>query len=120
MNWMKAGIDSGITQPKVVLTGFEQSIQAFIKESPEQSQYYKPFEQFPAHFSETLKESLREEASTLIASHVFVSYKRFYQFFMNDYLVNARENIAATSLPDGAQFYQKQSKALFNARAFCR
>ena len=31
-NWMKEGLKQGISQPKIVLKGFEQSILAFIKE----------------------------------------------------------------------------------------
>ena len=41
--WMNLGIQAGLTQPKVVLKGFEQSILAFIKEDVTKSGYYKPF-----------------------------------------------------------------------------
>ena len=46
MAWMNKGITEGITQPQVVLEGFEESIKAFIKTDVTKSTYYQPFNEY--------------------------------------------------------------------------
>ena len=106
--WMEQGIQSGLTQPKVVLEGFEESIQAFIVENAADSQYFKPFKTMPAHIDRETKARLTKEAHQVILTKVVPSYQRFYDFFVNQYRPNARENIAATSLPNGQSFYENR------------
>ena len=59
MYWMDKGIEAGITQPKIVLQGFEESIKAFIKTDATTSTYYQPFETMPEHFTAELKAELQ-------------------------------------------------------------
>ena len=49
--WMDKGIETGLTQPQIVLQGFEESIQAFIKTDATSSTYYQPFLTMPEHFT---------------------------------------------------------------------
>src|SRR5690606_2466678 len=46
--WMQQGLATGITQPKAVLKGFEQSIISYITD-PEQSVFFQPFKTKPAY-----------------------------------------------------------------------
>lgn len=43
INWTTKGIQTGFIQPKVVLNGFKDSVEAFIKSSPEDSVFHSPF-----------------------------------------------------------------------------
>ena len=106
--WMNEGIEAGITQPQVVLQGFEQSIKAFIKNKPEDSSYYQPFKQLPTYFSFQVKENLQYQAKQTINKKVFPSYQKFYQFMVERYQPMARKNIAASSLPNGERYYQNR------------
>lgn len=106
--WMNKGIAAGITQPQVVLKGFEQSILAFIKNTPEESSYYQPFKQFPAHFTHALQAKLQQQGKQAIKEKVFPSYKKYYHFMVEHYQPMARKNIAATSLPKGKNYYQNR------------
>lgn len=108
--WMEKGIIEGRTQPKVVLKGFEDSITAFIKEQPEDSQYFAPFKKMPKHFSKELTAELTQQALAVIRQSVVPSYQGYYEFFVNRYLPNARDNIAATSLPNGDAYYANRVK----------
>lgn len=105
MAWMNQGILEGITQPQAVLKNYEDSIQAFIKEDVTKSQYYKPFITMPTHFSQALQLALKAKASTVILQSVIPSYQKYYQFMVQQYRPNARKNIAASSLPNGANYY---------------
>lgn len=108
MIWMNQGIQENITQPKVVLKGFEQSILAYIKKDATKSEYYKPFKKMPSHFSSTQKINIQQEANLVITEHVMPAYQKYYDFMISHYQPNARDNIAANSLPNGEQYYQNR------------
>jgi len=106
--WMKKGLETGISQPKIVLDGFEHSIQAFIKEDESKSEYFQPFLAMPEHINVATREELKSEALKAIKGDVFSSYQQYYQFMINDYQPNARANIAASSLPKGSKYYKNR------------
>lgn len=105
MYWMDQGIEAGITQPKVVLQGFEESIKAFIKTDATSSIYYQPFLAMPEYFTEQLKSELQAQAANAILNNVIPSYQKYYDYMVQRYQPNARENIAASSLPNGEAYY---------------
>lgn len=105
MFWMDKGIQEGITQPKVVLKGFEESIKAFIKKDVTQSTYYQPFLVMPAHLTSESKSNLRAKAVSIISQTVMPSYQQYYDYMVQRYQPNARANIAASSLPNGNKYY---------------
>ncbi len=106
--WMQQGIAKGITQPKVVLEGFEDSILAFIKQDPEKSEFYQPFTRMPTHISSDQQQALQAQAKHIILHVINPMYQDYYDFMVNTYLPNARESIAATELPNGKTFYQNR------------
>ena len=108
MAWMNLGIKEGITQPAIVLIGFEDSIKAFIKDDVTESEYYLPFKKMPAHLGETLIAELRAKAQQVIKEKVLTSYQRYYDYMVNVYQPNGRENIAASSLPNGDSYYKNR------------
>jgi uncharacterized protein (DUF885 family) len=105
MHWMNQGIAEGITQPQIVLHGFEDSIKAFIKVDATLSSYYQPFLTMPEYFTATLKAELQAQAAAVIADAVMPSYQKYYDYMVQRYQPNARSNIAATSLPNGDNYY---------------
>lgn len=105
--WLQQGLASGITPAKVTLTGFEDSISAFIVPT-EQSGYFKPFTEYPAHFTESQKQQLTAQGKRLVEKTVLPLYQGFYDFMTQSYIPNARQQIAASALPDGPDFYQNR------------
>lgn len=108
--WMQKGLNTGFMQPKVVLMGFEDSVKAFIHGSAQESVFYTPFKDFKdTNTTASQQQTLREQASLIISKKVFNAYQRFYDFLINEYIPNSKQNIAAKSLPNGAAFYQNRS-----------
>jgi uncharacterized protein (DUF885 family) len=105
MYWMDKGIEESITQPKIVLQGFEESIQAFIKTDATLSSYYQPFLILPAYFPQALKLELQAQAADIILASVMPSYQKYFDYMVQRYQPNARSNIAASSLPNGENYY---------------
>jgi uncharacterized protein (DUF885 family) len=107
-DWMKQGLVKGVTQPKAVLKGFEQSIISYVVQDPTQSVFYQPFNRKPAFISETEWQQLTVQATEQITQAVNPAYQAFYDFMVNEYLPGARDTIAANALPDGTAFYQNR------------
>lgn len=106
--WMKLGLKKGISQPKIVLQGFEQSIAAYIKEDVTNSLYYQPFQKISPFISANQQQALQQQAKQVLASKVMPAYQAYYDFMVNEYQPNARENIAANSLPNGDDYYHNR------------
>ncbi|WP_236130389.1 DUF885 domain-containing protein [Rheinheimera sp. UJ63] len=108
MSWMRQGLSQGITQPKAVLAGYEQSISSYIVTNIEQSVFFQPLLQKPAAVSDMQWQQYQQQAKNVIRSEVNTAYQAFYQFMVEEYLPGARDDIAASSLPDGKAFYQNR------------
>ncbi|WP_105173149.1 DUF885 domain-containing protein [Pseudoalteromonas sp. T1lg24] len=108
--WMKKGIAIGLTQPKPVLLGYEDSINAFIVKSPEQSEFYKPFKNKPEHISDVDFAKLKTQAQSIISNSVIPSYQSYLSFFETEYAPNARAEIGISTTPNGSEFYQNRVK----------
>ncbi|WP_371189947.1 DUF885 family protein [Thalassotalea ponticola] len=108
--WMRQGLATGMTQPQVVLQGFEQSIEAFIVDDAKDSEFYQPFNRFPAHIDEATQALLKQQAQRVITQAVVGSYQVFYDFMVNEYIPGARQTIAAKDWPNGEAIYLNRVK----------
>ena len=109
--WMKQGVATGLVQPKAVLTGFEDSITAFINKTPQDSVFYQPFIKLDesTFISASEKQLLIKQAQDVISNRVIPAYQQFYDFFVNEYVPHSKESIAAQSWPSGRAYYQNRS-----------
>ena len=108
MAWMEQGIAEGITQPQIVLAGFEQSILAYIKDDVTSSGYYQPFLTMHNSVSPQVQRQLQAQAKQVLSTQVMPAYQKYYDFMVNKYQVKARKNIAASALPNGENYYQNR------------
>ncbi|MDX3772679.1 DUF885 domain-containing protein [Chromatiaceae bacterium AAb-1] len=106
-DWLKQGLQTGMTQPKAVLAGFEESIISYIT-TAEQSVFYRPFLRQPDFVSAQQWQQLTAQAQQLITEAVNPAYQAFYDFMVTEYLPNAADSIAASDLPDGSAYYQNR------------
>ena len=107
-DWMRQGMTKGYTQPKAVLAGYETGISAFVTAKASDSPFYRPFANKPAAVPAPDWQQLQQQAMQVISTAVTPAYQQYLDFFVNEYRPAARDNIAATSLPDGVAYYQNQ------------
>jgi uncharacterized protein (DUF885 family) len=105
---MREGLRTGMSQPKVILTGRELPIQKQLVESPQASDFYKPFLKLDKNISDGAKQALLVEAQSAVMDDVIPAYQRLYDFFIDEYFVKARSTLGASHLPGGEKFYQEQ------------
>lgn len=110
ISWMRKGIEQGMVQPKIVLTGFEDSIAAYIKENAQDSGFYRPFKHMVTSVPSAEQDILRAQAKDLISRKVIPAYQYFYDFMVEQYIPNAKTNIAAKSWTNGLAYYQNRSE----------
>ena len=103
---MRMGIQRGYVVPRVVLTGIEQSMQAHIVDDPNDSKLFKPFREFPKIIDQNDRRRLTEADRKAISQSVVPGYKAFLKFMVDEYIPAARQDIAASSLPNGRAFYE--------------
>jgi uncharacterized protein (DUF885 family) len=107
-DWMKQGLATGMTQPKAVLVGFDQSILAFISKAPEQNVFYRPFSQKPEFVDADSWVAMQQQAKQIVDQQLNPAYQQFYQFMLQQYLPGARDSIAASDWPKGRDYYQNR------------
>jgi uncharacterized protein (DUF885 family) len=54
------------------------------------------------------KGELQRQAKHILTTKVMPAYHSYYDFMVNEYQPNARDNIAASSLPKGKKYYQNR------------
>jgi uncharacterized protein (DUF885 family) len=108
---MRAGLERGMTPPRVTLQGYEATIAPLVAEEPTESVFWPPFESFPVGVPEAEREGLREEGRRAIAEAVVPAYRTFLEFMTGTYMPGARESLAASDLPDGERYYRQQIRS---------
>lgn len=103
---MREGIKQGYVLPSVVLADFDEVIQPHVVDDPRQSLLYKPLAKCPEGFSDAERQRLEAEGRKAIAEHVVPGYRKLLKFMTDEYLPAAREQIGASALPDGREFYR--------------
>ncbi len=107
---MRQGVRSGIVPPKVVFQRIPAQFDKLLVAAPEDSTFYRPFKSFPAGIAADQQEALRARARKAIAESVIPAYRRFAEFLRTEYLPACREDIAASSLPDGKEYYAYRAR----------
>jgi uncharacterized protein (DUF885 family) len=105
MDEMRAGMKRGFTPARVTMEGRDSSLTAVTEATPEASLFYTPFRDMPGIALER-QASLRAQALKIIRELVQPAYVELLQFMRTEYVPGMRTTLAATDLPDGANYYR--------------
>lgn len=105
---IQKGMEAGISQPKVIFKGYENTYEQHITKNAEDNFYFQPFTELPPTFSTKIKDSLKAEAKQVITEEVVPAFQEIKHFFEKDYLPHTRENIGVSSTPNGAAYYKNR------------
>ncbi|MGS0536975.1 DUF885 domain-containing protein [Pseudoalteromonas sp. SaAl2] len=110
IGWMRKGLEVGLTQPKAVLVGYQDSITAYIVDDATQSEFYKPFLTNTAGLPNDEFSALQQQAKKVIKEQVVGAYKDYLIFFNEEYQPGARSEIGISATPNGEAFYANRAK----------
>jgi uncharacterized protein (DUF885 family) len=103
---MKDGLARGMTLPKVVLAGIDETMTSHVVKDAEKSVWWKPFTRFPATFSGTERRKLEDDGRRAILGSAVPAFAKLADFMVRDYIPHARTTIATADLPDGRAYYE--------------
>ena len=104
---MRAGLKRGFTPPRVTLEGRDSGLRSVAEAgTPQDTVWWGPLKTFPKGVAPEEQARLRAEAERLIRDEVQPAYRRLLAFWTTEYLPGARPQLAATTLPDGRNYYQ--------------
>ncbi len=110
IHWLKAGLQSGMTQPREVLDIVPQLVKNFIHENPTESVYYQPFAKESVSFLDDEQwQDLQKQAQHVISNKVIVAYQKLHVFLEKKYLPGAKQELGAISWPEGEAYYQNRA-----------
>lgn len=103
---MRQGIEAGYTLPAAIFVDdYTYYINTHIKDVPEETGFFDPFENLPEEFTDEDKNRLVEEGKSVIDTAVMPAYRNFVDFLEEEYIPAARESIATVDLPEGEAYY---------------
>lgn len=108
---MGAGADRGYLPARAALAGVVEGLRmhAAVKEDPgalETSPFYRPFLNFPGHFSEEEKICLAEAGKAVICGPLAAGYRNLANFLETEYLPLTQENGATPLMPGRKAYYE--------------
>jgi uncharacterized protein (DUF885 family) len=102
---MREGIKERMVHPKVIMQRLPAQIDKQIVSDPTQSGFYKPFEHYSSEISATDQQQLSHEARQAIEHQVVPAYKKFKEFFVNEYLPACFDQVGIWQVPHGDELY---------------
>ena len=102
---MREGIQEKILLPKVVMGRIPAQIAKQVVDRPEDSPFYRPFKTLPASLPPGEAQGLRDDALRVIGAAVIPAYRRFGEFFGQEYLPACYDGVGVWQMPDGAAAY---------------
>jgi uncharacterized protein (DUF885 family) len=103
---MRTGMDQKILLPRIVLQRIPSQIDHQIVDDPKASPFYKPFSRFASSIGAMDRLRLTAAAEQAIAADVVPGFRRFKEFFINEYLPASLEQVGIWQLPDGEEMYR--------------
>ena len=103
---MERGVDTGFVLPQAVIDSVLPSIQAQVKEHPEQSSFYEPFDDLGDALPDGERQRLQAAARQVIAGAVMPAFAEAARYLRNEY--RASQTLGAAELPGGPEYYAFQ------------
>jgi uncharacterized protein (DUF885 family) len=107
---MREGIRLGITQPKDMFKGYDQTWEQHIVSDPRKSVFWKPFNARPSSIDSISWSGLQAEAEAQINTNVVPSFIRVREFFTKEYIPKARTQAGIVALPNANALYRERVK----------
>ena len=100
---MRAGVASGFVLPQIVIDGVLPTIEAQVKDDPEDSSFYEQFVEMSDRLGDADKERLRAQGRAVIRDQVLPAFATLATFLRDEY--KASETVGAFELDEGADYY---------------
>lgn len=105
---LEKGLAAGVTPPRITLRDVPGQVQALIVDDPMSSPMLTAFKDIPRTIPADERERMTREAVRAYQERVVPSLRKLHRYLTETYVPGAREEIAASTLPDGEAWYAWQ------------
>jgi uncharacterized protein (DUF885 family) len=102
---LDSGLRVGVTPPRVTLRDVPKQIEDLIPSSALKSPLLGPLNRIPESITGVDRARLLSQAENAYTTLDRPAYQRLHDYLVNTYIPRARESIAASALPNGAEWY---------------
>ncbi len=102
---MRLGVEKGFVQPRVVVERVIAQLDALAVDDPKQSVFFGPLAAFPVGVPTDDRPRLTKAYSERLVGRVLPANRRLHEFLKDEYLPRARDTVAWSELPNGAEWY---------------
>lgn len=102
---MRAGIQQGVVQPKILMERVLPQLQAHLVDNVQDSLFYGPLRSLPEDMDANAQQALVTDYAEMISGIIIPSITRLHHFIENEYLGAARESSGMQGLPNGKGWY---------------
>jgi uncharacterized protein (DUF885 family) len=103
MDNMRVGVETGFVLPQIVIDGVLPTIEAQVKDNPEDSSFYEQFAKMSDRLSDADKKRLREQGRAVIRDKVLPAFAALATFLRDEYEASA--SVGASDMDEGADYY---------------
>ena len=103
---LRAAIEDGIVQPKLIVDIIVGQLEAQAAPGPDESPLLAPFRGFPPRIPEARRQELASEAARAYREAFQPAWARLASFLAEEYAPKARPMLAVTGLPGGGPIYE--------------
>ena len=103
---MRSGASDGFVLPQIVVDGVLPTIDAQLKDDPEDSSFFEPFQKMSSKLSAAEQSALRETGRAVIETEVMPAFGMVADFLRDEY--RASQTLGAEQLPNGQAYYAFQ------------
>ncbi len=105
---LRAGLEKGMSQPRVIFKGYESTYNDHITDDFKDNFFYSPFKSLPDNLTASQKDSVLVAAKKAIELSVVPQFKRIKDFFESEYLPKTRISLGVSETPNGKAYYQNR------------
>ncbi len=107
---LRAGLEQGITPPKITLRDVPQQIMNTIPSDINVSPLLTSFNNFPTNMTTEEIDQIKEDAKIVIEMQVYPAFQDLYDFLVEEYIPNANESIALSDNQNGREWYRHRAR----------
>ncbi|HEV2865083.1 MAG TPA: DUF885 domain-containing protein, partial [Allosphingosinicella sp.] len=103
----RQGMESGVVETKLTIRNVIAQLDTQLAQSPEESPYFGPVQNFPDAVTEPDRARLRQAHLAIIRDEIFPAYRQLRDFLQNEYLPRAREGVGLVNMRGGDRLYER-------------
>jgi uncharacterized protein (DUF885 family) len=102
---LRQGVAQGVVLPWIVVERMLPQLQAHLGVAPDQTQFWRVIESFPAEVPAADRERLTAAYRLKIGTVIQPAFQRLYDYLRTEYLPHARKSVGLGQLPGGVELY---------------